>query len=369
MSKNTSYPKKLSDYSNFDYLDSLEGLPHTDPPKVNRLSIAYAKILFPGLACVMTISLAAIFLAGHYTAPAVFFALLLGLAVNFLSQIEDTRAGLDFAAKDLLRIGIAISGAQITFQEIQSLGLNVAFGVLAVVALTFFSGIVLARLFGLQKELGVLAGGAVSICGASAALAVSAVLPQSKTLERNTIFIIVCVATLSTIAMIAYPLISLEMKHTDIQSGLFFGGSIHDVAQVLAAGYSVSDTAGEVATVTKLLRVALLFPIVSLIAIYFSRRMRANEEAQDGKGPPKIPFFLVAFLIVVALNSFGAIPDLASGYLSQGARICLVLAVAALGVKTSFEALREIGMRPLLMVVTQTVFMAALMLGFITLRG
>ncbi len=137
--------------------------------------------------------------------------------------------------------------------------------------------------------------------------------------------------------MIAYPLIRLEMKHTDIQSGLFFGGSIHDVAQVLAAGYSVSDTAGEVATVTKLLRVALLFPIVSLIAIYFSRRMSAGEEAQDGKGPPKIPFFLVAFLIVVALNSFGAIPEMASGYLSQGARICLVLAVAALGLKQALK--------------------------------
>ncbi len=111
----------------------------------------------------MTISLAAIFLAGHYTAPAVFFALLLGLAVNFLSQIEDTKAGLDFAAKDLLRIGIAISGAQITFQEIQSLGLNVAFGVLAVVALTFFSGIVLARLFGLQKNWGCWRGRGVDL--------------------------------------------------------------------------------------------------------------------------------------------------------------------------------------------------------------
>lgn len=354
---------RISDYRNLDYLDSIEGLPQVKPTRLNKLSLTYIRQLFPGLACALTIALSAMFLAQHYAAPAVFFALLLGLAVNFLSNLDVTRPGLDFAGKDLLRFGIAISGAQITFQEITSLGLNVVTGVMAVVVLTVLSGLVLARVFKLPKELGVLAGGAVAICGASAALAVAAVLPQSKTLERNTIFIIVSVTTLSTVAMIAYPLISIEIGHDKIESGLFFGGAIHDVAQVLAAGYSVSETSGEVATVTKLLRVALLFPVVAVIALFFGARYLSG-----GRAAPKLPAFLLFFILVVGINSLGYIPPELADYLSRAARICLVFAVAALGVKTSFEALGQVGWRPVLMVLTQTIFMAGLMLAYIELR-
>jgi len=348
-------------YKNFDYLDSFEGLPSITPEKLNKLSPAYMRSILPGVACAAMISLSAMFLAEHYLAPAVFFALLLGLAVNFLSTIETTRPGLDFAAKDLLRIGIAISGAQITFQEISALGLEVVVAVILIVAITFFSGIGMARLLKLPKELGILAGGAVAICGASAALAVSSVLPLSKNLERNTIFIIVCVATFSTIAMIAYPVISDLIGHTPFEAGLFFGGSIHDVAQVLGAGYAVSDTSGEVATITKLLRVALLFPIVALIAIFIGARSGLSAT-------PKVPGFLIGFIVVVALNSFQLLPGDIAALMSQGARIFLIFAVAALGVKTSFDSLKEVGWRPIIMVFSQTVLMAVLVIGFIALR-
>jgi uncharacterized membrane protein YadS len=124
----------------------------------------------------------------------------------------------------------------------------------------------------LPREFGILAGGAVAICGASAALAVSSVLPKSETLEQNTILVIIGVATLSSLAMIGYPILAAQLGLADISAGLFFGGSIHDVAQVLGAGYAISEDAGEVATVTKLLRVALLFPIVSLIALWVGAR-------------------------------------------------------------------------------------------------
>ena len=110
------------DYQNYDYLDSLEGVPQSQAAKVNLLSLGYLRSLAPGLSAALMIALAALFLAQHYLAPAVFFALLLGLAVNFLAGVDATRAGLDFAAKNILRIGIAISGARLTFQEIAALG-------------------------------------------------------------------------------------------------------------------------------------------------------------------------------------------------------------------------------------------------------
>ena len=360
-SKKTNAPKP--NYENYDYLDSFEGLTNPDQKPLKRLSLTNAKAIFPGFICSLMIALSAMFLSKHYAAPAVFFALLLGLAVNFLATLETTKLGFEFVAKDLLRIGIAISGAQITFQEVSELGLGIVAAVIVIVALTFFSGVIMARLLKLPNEIGILAGGAVAICGASAALAVSSVLPNSKNLERNTIFIIVCVATFSTIAMITYPIFSTMLGHSDTQAGLFFGGTIHDVAQVLGAGYAVSETSGEVATVTKLLRVALLFPIVSMIAIFVGSGIKGTKSSI-----PTIPSFLIVFILVVALNSFGIIPPAMADILSQSARICLVLAVGALGVKTSFASLQAVGWRPIFMVFMQTVFMACLMIGFIHIR-
>lgn len=354
------------DYQNYDYLDSLEGVPQSQAAKVNLLSLGYLRSLAPGLSAALMIALAALFLAQHYLAPAVFFALLLGLAVNFLAGVDATRAGLDFAAKNILRIGIAISGARLTFQEIAALGYPVVLAVIAIVAVTFFSGIVLARALRLPRELGILGGGAVAICGASAALAVSSVLPKSRSLEMHTVFVIVCVASMSTIAMIAYPILAASIGLSDVSAGLFFGASIHDVAQVLGAGYAVSPQAGEVATVSKLLRVALLFPIVAMIALW--ARSQVTGAKVSTQAVPKLPLFLVAFLLVVGANSAELIPPYIGIAMTDTARFFLVLSVAALGVRTSFEALREVGIKPLIMIGLQTLIMAMLALAFVLLR-
>ena len=351
------------DFQNYDYLDSLEGVPTAASPTVNLLSLSYLRSLLPGLSAALMVALAALFLAQHYLAPAVFFALLLGLAVNFLAAVEQTRPGLDFAAKNILRIGIAISGARLTFQEIGDLGFTLVLAVIGIVAATFFSGILLARALRLPRELGLLGGGAVAICGASAALAVSSVLPKSRTLEMHTVFVIVCVASMSTVAMIAYPILAAAIGLSDVSAGVFFGASIHDVAQVLGAGYAVSNEAGEVATVTKLLRVALLFPIVALVALWARGQVRGAKVSTQAV--PKLPFFLIAFLVIVGFNSAGFIAAPIGAAMSDTARFFLVLSVAALGVRTSFEALREVGVRPLIMVGLQTVFMAVLALAFV----
>jgi uncharacterized integral membrane protein (TIGR00698 family) len=351
---------ELLDFASLDYLDSLEGVPSLDDKATSGFSLDRLKQLFPGMITAMLIALAAMFLAQHYLAPAVFFALLLGMSVNFLGTMDTTRSGLDVTAKQVLRLGIAISGAQLTLQEIAALGFDIVIAIILVVAIIFSSGVVLARLFKLPRELGVLAGGAVAICGASAALAISTVLPASQTRERHTIFVIVCVACLSTIAMIAYPIMAQNLGLSDAEAGLLLGGSIHDVAQVLGAGYAISTEAGEVATVSKLLRVALLFPVVMLIAFWVGAR-----KLGAARSVPKLPGFLVAFIIVVGLNSVGLIAPFIAAFLADAARFFLVLAVAALGVKTSFGGLRDIGKAPLLLITAQSALMVGLMLLFI----
>jgi uncharacterized integral membrane protein (TIGR00698 family) len=198
----------------------------------------------------------------------------------------------------------------------------------------------------------VLTGGAVGICGASAAMAISAVLPRHAHAERNTIFAVIAVTTLSTIAMVVYPIVAAAIGLDEQAAGIFLGGTIHDVAQVVGAGYGISTEAGDVATVTKLFRVAMLVPVVFGLSLVYGRR------EGTGRRPP-LPLFVVAFCLLVAANSFGLVPAAPQAFLNELSRWCLVAAIAALGVKTSLKALMTVGAVPVSLMVAETLFIAA----------
>jgi uncharacterized integral membrane protein (TIGR00698 family) len=142
--------------------------------------------------------------------------------------------------------------------------------------------------------------------------------------------------------MIGYPAIAAALDLLDLQTGRFLGGSIHDVAQVVGAGYSVSQLAGDTATVVKLMRVAMLLPVVFLISFLVSRRLR--ETSADGK-VTLVPWFLVAFVVLAAANGFGVVPEQAAEMLVEVSRWLLVVSVAALGMKTSARDIMQVGPR------------------------
>lgn len=200
-----------------------------------------------------------------------------------------------------------------------------------------------------------LSGGAVAICGASAALAIASVLPRNENSERDTILTVVSVTALSTLAMILYPVfatsIGLDHKH----AGVFIGGTIHDVAQVVGAGYMISPETGDIATYVKLLRVAMLLPVVFVISL-----MSARSGGERSR--PSLPLFLVGFALLVLANSFGLLPRVAIDFANDVSRWCLVAAIAALGMKTSFKDLFAAGLRPVGLMVAETVWIGALVL-------
>ena len=179
---------------------------------------------------------------------------------------------------------------------------------------------------GLSRRLGVLTAGATAICGASAAIAIASVLPHDEKSERELVFTIAGVTALSTVAMVIYPVIVKVIGLDPHQTGLFLGGTIHDVAQVVGAGYSISAEVGDVAVVTKLLRVSLLLPVVMVISLSFRHRV---VRADTGKGNPLFPAFLLAFAGFVAAGSLGLIPKVVGPVLNDVARACLVLAKVA----------------------------------------
>jgi uncharacterized integral membrane protein (TIGR00698 family) len=307
-----------------------------------------------GVAVCGVIALAAAFVSGTYGGPLYLYALVFGLAFHFLSQDPSCKPGIDFCSRTLLRTGVALLGAKITFAQIASIGMVPIALVIGGLITTIVFGWALARWLGRPTTEGILSGGAVAICGASAALAISAVLPQTKENEKFTLLTVVGVTTLSTLAMILYPVLVKALGLDDTAAGVFLGGTIHDVAQVVGAGYLISPHAGDVATFTKLTRVACLVPVVLALSIAFNSRQGKTEL----NSPPLIPFFLIGFVWLVIANSYGFIPHQATVWLGGVSRACLVMAIAALGVKTSFQSLASLGWRPVLMLVAESVWIA-----------
>ncbi|MCG2591491.1 putative sulfate exporter family transporter [Ramlibacter sp. XY19] len=318
------------------------------------------RLLAPGVLACGVVGAAAGFLSEHYGAPVMLFALLLGMAMNFLSAEGACKPGIEFTARQLLRVGIALLGLRITLGQVAALGWGPLGLVVLSVALTIGVSIVAARLLGFKGQFGLLTGGATAICGASAALALSAALPAHPLKDRATLFTVIGVSALSTLAMVLYPMLVQWLGLAQVPAGIFLGATIHDVAQVVGAGYSLSPQTGDVATLVKLLRVAMLLPVILLASL----ATRA-QHAPGTQRPPLLPWFAVAFAVLVAVNSTGFVPAALQKSGSDVSRWLLVAAIAGIGMKTHLKELVAVGFKPVALMVGETLFLAALALALL----
>ncbi len=326
---------------------------------------AFARTVLPGLLVCVVIALSSTFLSEHYGGPQLLYALLIGLAFHFIHGNPQAKVGIEFCGRTVLRVGVALLGVRITFNQVLQLGVEVALVILIALVLTILVGVWWAKLLGRTREEGLLSGGSVAICGASAALAISAVLPQTKANERFTLLAVVAVTVLSTVAMILYPLVISVVELSAGPAGVFLGGTIHDVAQVVAAGMMLGPEAGDTATVVKLFRVMLLMPVVMVISLLYRNHQPAEGEDLN---MPLIPGFLLAFVVMMLLSSTGLVSAMVVQGATDASRVCLVLAIAAAGIKTSIEELLQLGWKPLLLFVGETLFIGLfVLLAVITL--
>jgi uncharacterized integral membrane protein (TIGR00698 family) len=286
------------------------------------------------------------------------FALLLGMSLNFLSAEGGSKAGIEFTGREVLRIGVALLGLRITFSQIVALGWHPVILIIVSVAVTILVSMLVARMMGFNTLFGLLSGGATAICGASAALALSAALPAHSGKERATLFTIIGVSALSTTAMIAYPMIVNALNLDPTQAGIFLGGTIHDVAQVVGAGYSMSHETGDTATVVKLLRIGMLLPVIVMATLI----TRSHGTTEGGQRPPLLPWFAVGFVILAAINSTGFIPTSVQTLGNGLAQWCLVTSISAIGMKTQLKELTTVGIKPIILMVGETAFLAILVL-------
>lgn len=312
-----------------------------------------------GVATSVIVALAALWLAQQYGFPAILAGLLLGLALQFLSENASLAPGLDFVSKQFLRAGIVLLGLQVSLIQIIELGLTAFIGLLAIMGAAFGAGLVGAKLAGQSRYAGVLAGGATAICGASAALALYAIVGKDRLDQARFTLTLVGITLASALALATYPAIATALQLSSVQAGYLVGSSIHDVAQAIGGGYAVSDEAGGHATVIKLARVALLAPIVALVALWLGQ---PGDEAASSSSASKrnwsglaMPWFIIGFLALVAFGTFVPIPAIVADRGLEVSKFLLLLAVTATALRSRLGLLVEAGWKPLVPVFAATI--------------
>jgi uncharacterized integral membrane protein (TIGR00698 family) len=298
-------------------------------------------------------------------------ALFMGIALNRIARRPLFVPGIVFCLKTLLRGAVALLGLRVALGEIVALGLPAAALVVVAMAVTIAAGFLLARWFGQEAGYGALAGAGTAVCGASATLATSIVVPDYKGKEADVAFVVVAVNALSTVAMVLYPLICAALGFDQQATGIMLGATIHDVAQVVGAGYGMSEPAGNTAVIVKLFRVFLLLPVVLAIGWFFARRAVAADAA-------KIPFptFALMFVLLCILNSAAlAVPAIAPAFallktpLVEASTWGLLIAIGALGLGTSLPAIAALGWRHVATVTgTTVVILVVVTAGLVLLR-
>lgn len=370
----------------------------------------------PGIMLSLVIAVAASFVSEHYGGPKFLYALLIGVAFHFLSENDRCRPGIEFSAKRLVRVGVALLGVRIVVSDVSALGLWGILGLAGAVVFTLCFGVLMARVLRVSPMFGLLSGGGTGICGISATMAISSTLPQSPESERCTLMSAIGIASLSTAVMVLYPLWVRWFGMTVPEAGLFLGGSIHDVAQVVGAGSILSPDIAKAATLAKMFRVAMLVPVVLTLSLVFRRTVAAEAgmarplagavplqqpqipepvttgatvalvasaapamvpaaapqgasgtSAASARRPPLLPFFLVMFVLLVAVNSLGLIPPAVQHVASDLSGWALVVSISALGIKTSFEKIAALGWRPIALMVAEALFVAAWMMMVVML--
>lgn len=296
-------------------------------------------LLFPGIAACVTAAAAAAWLAEHYEFPVILLGLLIGALLNFLGDDRKVQPGLNFSARQPLKLAIVLLGFQVSVDQVLALGALPFFELIAIMAASIMAAVLTSRLLKQPLEVGLLAGCATAICGLSAAVALFAPMDRKRVSDAHFAVTLAGISLASAVAMSVYPVIGRELGLGDREAGFLIGATIHDVAQAIGGGYAFSDEAGRYATIVKLTRVALLGPAVLLVGLLLKGRNGSSD-----KGPRyALPGFLLAFVVVAVLGSWLPVPDdLRSGALTAS-KALLVISVTATAMRTRLNMLGQIG--------------------------
>jgi len=299
--------------------------------------------IIPGIVLVAMITAVA-FSAHNVSGFALFSPMILAVVAgmvysNVLGTPVHAKAGIAFSQKRLLRFAIVLLGFQLTLGQVVSIGAGGVGIVAATLGATFLFTVTLGRLIGVDRKLAQLIAAGTSICGASAIVATNIVTDAR---DEDVTYAVASITLFGTVAMLGFPLLAPLLGLDQHAFGLWAGASIHEVAQVIGAGFQNGTQSGEIATVAKLTRVAMLAPMVIALGLMARRGSRDQSAAR-----PPMPWFVAAFIAVVALNSLVTMPAEVKSAMALATTIMLTMGLAAMGLQADISQLRSRGLRPL----------------------
>lgn len=331
-------------------------------------ALRHCGLVLPGLVVCLGVALAAQWLS-HWSVlsqrgiGALVLAIVLGMISGNLMPSPwhaPLAAGVDLARQRLLRIGIVLYGFRLSWNALQSIGLQGLAVDLLMVSSTFAIAVVAGRrLLGLDRDTAWLIGAGSAICGAAAVMATAPLL-QARSRAISTA--VGSVVAFGTVSMLLYPVLWGWLEQTGVMPvdgrafGLFTGATVHEVAQVVAAARSLEPAMGDAAVITKMVRVLLLAPFLILLTIWLSRGRQVGDTSAAAV---RIPWFAVGFLAVVVVQSLINVPTSLANGLTRLDDLLLCMAMAGLGLTTSVAAIAKAGKRPMLLAALLWVWLVA----------
>lgn len=325
----------------------------------------HLKTLLAGLLVCVLITFISLLLTKTIGGPTLIYALLLGMMTNRYFLRQSMAPGIKFTTSTLLRTGVALMGLRLALDTVTNLGIEIWLAVIVAVSATIGASFAFGRLLGRNRMESMLCGGAVAICGASAAMAISSAMPSSADKERMTLFTVVGVTFVSTICMVVYPSLAQILSFSDTKAAILFGMSIHDVAQVVGAALLFSDSSAETASFVKLIRVAMLAPVVAFTAWAMQRK---SEITASTTFKLPVPGFLIVFFLLFGLVNMIDVPSEVLGAGQKLSNGLIILAVAGLGVKTSIKDLLSVGWRPIALILLNTLLLLGIVLALLAMN-
>ncbi len=268
-------------------------------------------------------------------------AIIVGMVWRAVFKVQDTwQVGIAFSSKKLLRLGIILLGMRLNLADIYHAGASVF--LIAVINLLFALMVVygLTKMLKVDQKLGILTACGTAICGAAAVVAIA---PQIKANQKETAVGAAIVALLGTVFTLIYTVLYSILDLTPTEYGIFAGGTLHEIAHVIAAASAGGNEAIDIAVIVKLTRVALLVPVAIIIGIFY-RRMDKSEE-KKGFTLSIIPWFILGFLAMSAINSLGIIPANVAQAFVNIAYILIAMAMAGLGLNVEIKTFKELGVK------------------------
>ena len=275
--------------------------------------------------------------------------------------------GTALAGKKLMRIGVALLGAQVSVISLQAIGIKGVITVILVVTFTIFGILALSKLFKMSGDLGLLIGVGFGVCGATA---VAAIRPQTRATQEETSYAIALISLCGTLSIFVLPFLGHVMGLSDQTFGAWAGAAVHDVGQVIATASIWSDEAVKSAIVIKLARVCLLAPIVLILSIRHRAYLKSTSQSGESSVKvPLIPFFVLGFIAVALAYNLFDIPPALHDVTVLTSKVLLGAGLVALGSGVRWKSIRAIGPRPMVMGILAWIIVAGIALAAVRFTG